>query len=97
MAINSFRPFLRRSSPNKSTTSKWPKWRLFEVFFAFSGSAEAVRPPKSGYPSTDIPQLDLECRFVVATATRVKIQSQKGFSTVYHRQSVYKEDKNSGE
>ena len=67
MAINSFRPYLRRSRPNKSTTSKWPKWRLFE---AFSGSVEAVCPPKSGYPSTDKPQLDFECRFLVPTASR---------------------------
>ena len=46
---------------------------------AFSGSVEAVCPPKSGYPSADTPQLDFECRFLVATATRVEIQSQKGF------------------
>ena len=46
---------------------------------------EAVCRPKSGYPSADAPQLGLECRFLVATATRIEIQSQKGFSTAYHR------------
>ena len=40
---------------------------------------EAVGPPKSGYPSADTLQLDLECRFLVATTMRVEIQSQKGF------------------
>ena len=69
----------------------------FRSSFAFSGSVEAVCPPKSGYPSVDTPQLDIDCLFVVATATRVDIQSLKGFSMVYHRQSKYKEDKNSGE
>ena len=58
---------------------------------------ETVCPPKSGYPSADTPQLDLECQFLVATVTQVEIQSQKGFSTVYHRQGMYEEDKNSGE
>ena len=57
---------------------------------------EAVRPPKSGYPSADPSQLDLECRFLVAIAKQVEIQFQKGFSTVYHRQSMCEEDKNSG-
>ena len=66
-------------------------------FLSFLGSMEAVGPPKSGYPNADTPQLDLECQFLVATTTQVEIQSQKGFSTVYHRQSMYKEDKNSGE
>ena len=64
------------------TTSKWPK------IAGFFGSVEAVLPPKSSYPSADTPQLDLDFRFVVATAMRIEIQSQKGFSTVYHRQSV---------
>ena len=43
---------------------------------------EVVCLPKSGYPSADTPQLDLECRFVVATATLIEIQSQKEFSTI---------------
>ena len=51
----------------------------FLSFLAFSGSVEAVCRPKSGYPSADAPQLGLECRFLVATATRLEIQSQKGF------------------
>ena len=67
---------------------------FFKLFFlAFSGSVEAVRPPKSGYPSTDKPQLDLDCQFVVATATQVEIQSQKGFSTVGEVHCMYKKDK----
>ena len=76
---------------------KMPEMASFWSFHEFSGSVEAICPPKGGYPSTDTPQLDFECRFLVATATRVEIQSQKGFSTVYHRQSMYEEDKNSGE
>ena len=69
---------------------------IFLKLFAFSGSMEAVRPPKSGNPSADPSQLDLEGWFLAATATQVEIQSQKGFSTVYHWQSMYEEDKNSG-
>ena len=44
----------------------------------------AVHSPKSGYPSTDTPYLKFEPLFLVAFATRVEIQSQKWFCTVFY-------------
>ena len=74
---NSFVQYLRCSSPNNKTTSKWCRfWGGFDVF----GSAVAVYySPKSGYPSAEAPYFDFELRALVAAATQVEIESQSSF------------------
>ena len=71
MAINSC-SFLKRSSPNKSVTSKWCR-------FGFSGSVKVVYSPKSGCCNVNSSYLDLGVLFLVDTTTRVKILPQKCF------------------
>ena len=68
--------YLRCSSPNNEATSRW---RRFFVLVAVSGSAAAVYPPNSGYPSAEDPYFDFELRFLVAAATRIEIQSRNWF------------------
>ena len=68
--------YLRCSSPNNEATSRW---RRFFVLLVVSGSAVAVYPPNSGYPSAETPYFDFELRFLVAAATQIKIQSRKWF------------------
>ena len=52
---------------------------LFLVFFGVSSPTVAVYSPKSGYPSAETPYLEFELLFLVVSATRVEIQSQKWF------------------
>ena len=60
----------------------------FFVFLAVSGSAVAVYPPNSGYPSAEAPYFDFELRFLVAAATRIEIQSRKWFCTASYGVSM---------
>ena len=55
---------------------------LVLVFFSDFGSAIALCPPKSGYPSTEVSYFDFEFRFLVAADTQIKIQSKSGFVRV---------------
>ena len=57
---------------------------LFLVFFGVSSQTVAVYSPIDGYPSAETPYLDFELQLLVATATRVEIQSQKMFCTVFY-------------
>ena len=50
-----------------------------DVVFVVFGSAVAVDPPNSGYPSAEAPYFDFKLQFLVAAATRIEIQSQKWF------------------
>ena len=43
---------------------------------------------KSGYSSAGAPHFDVELLFLVATATRVKIQSQKRFCIAFYGTSM---------
>ena len=56
----------------------------FLVFFRVSSPTVAVYSPKSSYPSAETPYLDFEVLFLVASATRVEIQSQKWFCTAFY-------------
>ena len=58
--------YLRCFSPNNEAILGW---RRFFVLLAVSGSAAAVYPPNSGYPSAELPYFDFELRFLVAAAT----------------------------
>ena len=49
---------------------------LFSGFFNCFGSAVAVHPPNSGYPSAEA---DFELQFLVAVATQIKTESQSDF------------------
>ena len=53
----------------------------FLVFLGGSSRKVAVESPKSGYPSAEATYFDFELQFLVATAARVEIQSQKWFCT----------------
>ena len=49
------------------------------MLLTVSGSAVAVYPPNSGYPSAEAPYFALELQFLVAAATGLEIQVQKLF------------------
>ena len=85
MTKSSLVQYLRCSSPNNEATSKW---RLFFVLLTVSGSAVAVYPPNSGYPSAEAPYFDLELQFLVAAATGLEIQVQKLFCTASYGASM---------
>ena len=53
-------------------------------FFEVSGPTVAVRSPKRGYFSAETPYFDFELLFLVASATRVEIESQKCFCTTFY-------------
>ena len=64
----------------------------FLVFFEVFGSVVAVYPPKSGYFSAEAPYFDFELQFLVVAATRVEIESQKWFYTVFYGVSMDEDD-----
>ena len=53
-------------------------------FFEVSCPTVAVWSPKSGYSSAEAPYFDFELLFLVASATRVEIESQKYFCTAFY-------------
>ena len=67
------------------------------VFFLVFGSAIAVDPPKSGYPSADAPYFNFELQFLVVTAMRVETESQKLFCTAFYGVNIDEDNWNSSE
>ena len=64
----------------------------FLVLFKIFGSAVAVYPRKSGYPSVEASYFHLELQFLVTTDTRIKIDSQKWVCTAFYGASMDKDD-----
>ena len=65
----------------------------FFVLLTVSGSAVAVYPPNSGYPSAEAPSyFDLELQFLVAAATGLEIQVQKLFCIASYGASMSEGD-----
>ena len=60
------------------------------MIFEVSGPTAAVQSPKSGCPSAESPYFDFELLFLIATATRDVIQSQKWFCTAFYGASMDK-------
>ena len=62
------------------------------MLLTVSGSAVAVYPPNSGYPSAEAPYFDLDLPFLVAAAMGIEIQVQKLFCTASYGASMGKGD-----